>query len=230
MLVDKFLSRRNLQTNFGELDSFTLTSSVATLNDVDTAITQRAGGNADTLFVIDASDDDFGSRANFGRGHDHSNFEKGCPTSYEVFVRRLCNVAINKLNDSMSRDICLMGSINSSDLALRSEGMTASVDKERDVLIQCVKIHHQRLTNIMARVFMDNHSRAKGLYLVNGDHSHMLSAIAAVKFGLGVRPIVVYIDIHADSRPTSDGPHSGTWCSEAFENGWIEQVCGRVLL
>ena len=32
-----------------------------------------------------------------------------------------------------------------------------------------------------------------------------------------VRPIVVSVDLHSDARPTQDGPHSGTWCSEVSE-------------
>jgi arginase family enzyme len=80
------------------------------------------------------------------------------------------------------------------------------------------------LTDIVTRVFKYNHEKARGLYLVNGDHNHMLSAIAGVFAGTGKIPIVVYIDLHADSRPVEDGPHSGTWCAEAFSNHWIESA------
>lgn len=82
------------------------------------------------------------------------------------------------------------------------------------------------------------------MYLVNGDHNHMASAIEGVIAGHSgtyssnttptptttpttTRPTpvaVVYVDLHADSRPVEDGPHSGTWCSEALAKQQIEKV------
>lgn len=222
-----------MQTNIGEQDSFALDildhgSTSTTLQDITDGVVRRGSSTPTTspIFIVDASEDDFGSRANFGRGHIHSSFEQGCPTSYEVFIRRLSNVAMNKLNKDMAKNICLLGSVDSSDLTKRCQGLNPSIDSDRAELIACVKSQHQRLTDIIARAYTQNHVHTQGVYLVNGDHNHMLSAIAGVKFGLGgsASPVVVYIDIHADSRPVEDGPHSGTWCSEAFQYGWIEQV------
>jgi hypothetical protein len=231
--INQIISRRKMQTNIGEQDSFSLDmqqeeANSSTLQDITDAIVKRGLSTPTTspIFIVDASEDDFGSRANFGRGHDHSNFEKGCPTSYEVFIKRLSNVAMNKLNNDMAKNICLLGSVDSADLAKRTVGLNPSVEADRAELISCVKAQHQRLSDVIARAYTENHVHTQGVYLVNGDHNHMLSAIAGVKFGLGgnVSPVVVYIDIHADSRPVEDGPHSGTWCSEAFQYGWIEQV------
>lgn len=226
-MVDKFLVTRPMQVNLGELGSFVLRPTASEdcgcWGDFDRMVERRC--DSETIFVVDSSEDDFGSRANFGRGHVFSAFAAGCPTSYEVFVRRLANVAVNSLNEEMAHAVCLIGSIDSADLTEQCMGLHASQGQQpRAVLIDAVKEHHQRLTDVIGRVFLKGHSSAKGLYLVNGDHNHMLSAIAGVYIGTGVKPVVVYIDLHADSRPIEDGPHSGTWCSDAFANQWVEHA------
>jgi arginase family enzyme len=109
-------------------------------------------------------------------------------------------------------------------------GKRPSVPSERTVLIDSVTEHHRRLRNVIAQVFMNSsvegvhNGRRAAVYLVNGDHNHMTSAIEGVLVGTKQKPIVVYIDLHADSRPLEDGPHSGTWCSEAFANKWVDKV------
>jgi hypothetical protein len=228
------LALRAHQTNFGELPSFTLAIEYGQLTKdlLQEAISERVGCQdnndlSNPIFIVDSSEDDFGSRANFGRGHVESEFENGCLTSYEVFLRRLANVAVNKLNVDMAKDICVVGSIDSADLTNKCRGLRPQIPSERAILLNSVLEHHHRLSNVISSIYAANHStsslRGGRVYLVNGDHNHMLSAIAAV-YSSGVKPTVVYIDLHADSRPVQDGPHSGTWCSEAFEYGWIEQV------
>lgn len=228
-LVKRYLSRRPMQRNVGELDTFLLGEDTSVRDaeswaDLDRKIAVRA--DSSTIFVVDSSADDFGSRANYGRGHVMAEIQAGCLTSYEVFARRLMNVAINRLNEDMARSLCLVGSVDSADLSLRCLNLHASQGLEqREILIDAVKKHHQRLTDVLSRLFScHKRGQAKGVFLVNGDHNHMLSAIGGVYSGTGLKPVIVYVDLHADSRPVEDGPHSGTWCSEAFRNQWVQQA------
>lgn len=219
-----------MQINIGQLPSFAPSSTLSTLGDISRYIQTSPQVN---YFVVDSSEDDFGSRANFGRGHVHAEFQKGCLTSYEIFLKRLSNVAINSLNECFARNICVLGSIHSPDLTEACWNKSPAIDEERQILKAAVSSHHNRLSSVISQVYLSRSATILSyphVYLVNGDHNHMLSAIEGVARGFSVdgkvrlRPVVVYIDLHADSRPIEDGPHSGTWCSEAFANGWVEQV------
>ncbi len=35
--------------------------------------------------------------------------------------------------------------------------------------------------------------------------------------------VVIYLDIHSDCRDPKDGPHSGTWLSQAYESDFVEK-------
>lgn len=43
---------------------------------------------------------------------------------------------------------------------------------------------------------------------------------------------MIYLDVHSDARMKEDGPHSGTWLTEAFSRGECEKayVIGLSLL
>jgi hypothetical protein len=235
-ILHKHLSTRDMQTNIGQLPSFIPSSPLSTLKDLSSFIQSSPS----KYFVIDSSEDDFGSRANFGRGHVHSEFQNGCLTSYEIFFKRLANIAINPLNESFAHSICVLGTIHSPDLTESCWNKTPALKEDRNLLKSAVLSHHQRLSSAITQIYLSSSSSPR-VYLVNGDHNHMLSAIQGVSSALSqknshssnsvapVRPVVIYVDLHADSRPIDDGPHSGTWCSEAFANGWIEQVTSSSL-
>jgi hypothetical protein len=235
-LLQKHLSPRDMQTNIGQLPSFIPSSPLPTLHDLSTFLQSSPA----KYFIIDSSEDDFGSRANFGRGHVHTEFQNGCLTSYEIFFKRLSNIAINSLNESFARSICVLGTIHSPDLTESCWNKSPALKEDRDLLKSAVLSHHHRLSSVISQIYLSSSSQPPAttsspssiprVYLVNGDHNHMLSAIQGVTSAFSqrntepIRPVVIYIDLHADSRPIEDGPHSGTWCSEAFANGWIEQV------
>lgn len=219
-----------MQTNFGQLPSFLPSSSLTTLGDISDFVKKSPQLSC---FIVDSSEDDFGSRANFGRGHVHEEFRKGCITSYEIFFKRLSNVALNSLNESFAKNICVLGTIHSPDLTEACWNKSPAIEEERKVLKSAVLSHHNRLSSVISQIYLSRSAKVSSypsVYLVNGDHNHMLSAIEGVARGFSndgkvhIRPVVIYIDLHADSRPIEDGPHSGTWCSEAFANGWVEQV------
>lgn len=141
-LVDRYLSPRDLQTCIGQTPGFALNlapsnsdsssgSSGNTFEALAAAVRQReadaittststgARGSGGVLYVVDSSEDDFGSRANFGRGHDVKALAQGCPSSYESFARRLMNTAVNAYNAALAADVCVVGSIDSADLTAK---------------------------------------------------------------------------------------------------------------
>jgi hypothetical protein len=123
--VESLLSRRALQKNIGERESFTPSAhskEEISLGVVASAVRDRMliqPSHLPAVFVVDSSEDDFGSRANFGRGHDAKELANGCPTSYDVFLRRISNVAMNRLNEPLAQSVCVLGSIDSADLTAK---------------------------------------------------------------------------------------------------------------
>lgn len=245
--VNKYLSRRKLQTNIGELTTFSLRhESNISLNGIKDYIQLRSSEEFDdksTIFVLDVCNGDFGSRANFGRGNNEKILcEDWCLTSFNIFLRRLMNIAVSDINESFAKNICVLGSINLSDQTQRCKNLDPSIERERNILIDSVKIQHERAMNIVELVYRNDPDNK--LYYINGDHNHMTAIVEGfVKAQLpshaaststfplspaalrGVaRPVVVYIDLHADCRPVEDGPHSGTWVGDISERGLVDGV------
>jgi arginase family enzyme len=55
------------------------------------------------------------------------------------------------------------------------------------------------------------------LYYINGDHNNMANVISGYHEATGTKPIVINLDFHSDARLSKDGPHSGTWLSDAYQ-------------
>lgn len=72
----------------------------------------------------------------------------------------------------------------------------------------------RRASEIVKTIFDTGATR---LYYINGDHNNMGYVINGFYQSTGIKPIVIYLDFHSDARPTEDGPHSGTWVTEAYE-------------
>ena len=97
--VSQHLAPRALQDNAGARPTFACATELKSLLDVEAFARSTAESTkAPSLFVLDAGDDDFGSRANFGRGHNHDALESGCPTSFDMFLKRATNIAISDIN------------------------------------------------------------------------------------------------------------------------------------
>jgi len=62
-----------------------------------------------------------------------------------------------------------------------------------------------------------------GVICLNGDNNNTFSLIASVNRVLGKKVVLIYLDIHSDCRDPEDGPHSGTWVSQAYMNNLIEK-------
>ena len=255
---------RALQTNFCEQSTFCSPAPLTSMDEVADYVTKRSGvgggssssssssnsssssssgdvsgsgsGSAkeDVVYVLDMGESDFGSRANFGRGHDHSALAAGCATSYDTFLGRMANAACNKLNQALADAVCVLGSVDCSDLSAKCLGLCASDPASRAELITAVQEVQRRSAAIVQTVYGAAVAAAatgtcvRGslpkFYLVNGDHDHMTTAVGGLYAGTGLKPVVVYVDIHADSRPPEDGPHSGTWCCEIHDNEWVDSV------
>ena len=54
------------------------------------------------------------------------------------------------------------------------------------------------------------------LFYINGDHNNMANVISGYFEATSVKPIVINLDFHSDARLSHDGPHSGTWLSDAY--------------
>jgi arginase family enzyme len=55
------------------------------------------------------------------------------------------------------------------------------------------------------------------MYHINGDHNNMANVISGWHQGKGgAKPVVINLDFHSDARKSEDGPHSGTWLSDAY--------------
>ena len=117
--VSNFLNARALQTQFCQLPSFCPPSTLATLADVERYVSAQ---NKDNVYVVDLGESDFGSRANFGRGHDHDALAAGCPTSFDSFLSRMGNSPVNDLNAVLAESLCVLGSVDCQDLTLRCKG------------------------------------------------------------------------------------------------------------
>ena len=158
--------------------------------------------------MLDASQDDIGARANFGRGNPTPNN----PSAYDQFLQKFANFQVNRHTKNVLESCLILGSVDIKDLLNKCEGKNPYKDKDRQILINAVNEHYQRSKAIVKSVF---ESGAR-LFYMNGDHNNMAQIVGGFYEAKKVKPVVVYLDFHSDARPMQDGPHSGTWMSEIF--------------
>jgi orotidine-5'-phosphate decarboxylase len=46
-------------------------------------------------------------------------------------------------------------------------------------------------------------------------------SISGFYLATGLKPVVINLDFHSDARLSLDGPHSGTWLSDAYQRGEV---------
>ena len=122
--------------------------------------------------------------------------ERGCPTSYEVFLRRLCNIAVNKLNKSFSDAIFVLGSIDARDLTEACKDAKCTIPSDRALLINAVREQHRRATEVLVAASLP----VNKFYVINGDHNHMTSVVEAVARSTSKRVNVIYLDLSKMAR------------------------------
>ena len=118
--VSKFLNARPLQDAFGEQPSFYPPSELFTLASIEQYVSAQ---KKNSVYIVDLGESDFGSRANFGRGHNHEAFTAGCPTSFDSLLSRLVNIPCNELNTALADSLCVLGSVDCQDLTSRCKGL-----------------------------------------------------------------------------------------------------------
>lgn len=183
------------------------------LRDLDGTLCFLSNGKAPVISVLDASQDDIGARANFGRGNPPDG-----ETAYDQFLSKWANIQVNRYNNAALKSCLVVGQVEISDLLEKCKGLSPSNPKERAVLIECVHEQYKRAKKIVKVTLQMKH---RYLYYINGDHNNMANIISGFYEVRKVKPVVINLDFHSDARRSDDGPHSGTWLSDAYKRGEV---------
>lgn len=62
------------------------------------------------------------------------------------------------------------------------------------------------------------------MFYINGDHNNMANIISGWNQAKSQKPIVINLDFHSDARKSEDGPHSGTWLSDAYQREEVQHT------
>lgn len=208
---------REGETRFGQLVGQFPTAE-KTLNSpeaVGNYVSDIVSAQPKTLFTLDASQDDFGARANLGRGNTHAS----APTAWDAFLDKFANIPINRDNTMLLNRIHLLGSLNLTDLT--SVEANSSTPNQAE-LCQQVEAVHKRAADMVKSIFTA--APNSQLAYLNGDHNNMRALVTGFHQATGTKPVVVYLDLHADCRPETPGPHSGNWHTALQEAGLIEHA------
>ncbi|TNV78058.1 hypothetical protein FGO68_gene13356 [Halteria grandinella] len=172
------------------------------------------------ISVLDASQDDLGARANFGRGN-----PSHLPTAYDEFLKKVSNFQVNRHNKEALESLYLMGQVDIMDLLKECNELDPTKAEERGRMIECVDEHYQRAAKIVECCMIEgNVGKGGHLYYINGDHNNMASVVTGVYRARGVKPLVINLDFHSDARLSIDGPHSGTWLSDGYARNEIQHT------
>ncbi len=170
--------------------------------------------NSETLFsVLDLSQDDIGSRANFGKGN------SGSLSPFKCFLEKLSNHPVNSFNSNYINSLLLLGSLDLNDLAIGCKNKNPYVEEERKFLISAVQEIDRRTQKVCDTVF----NSGSNLICLNGDNNNTFSVIESLKKAYNKKVVLIYLDIHSDCRDINDGPHSGTWVSQSYEKDLVEK-------
>ena len=84
--------------------------------------------------------------------------------------------------------------------------------------------HYTRATEIVESMFKQGDEMR--MFYMNGDHNNMASVISGWYQGKQgeKKPIVINLDFHSDARKSEDGPHSGTWLTDAYQRQEVEHT------
>ncbi|MGB0165714.1 MAG: formimidoylglutamase [Luteibaculum sp.] len=150
-------------------------------------------------FVLLGVLEDFGPRANLGRG--------GATSFFPEFLKKFCNMQHNKY--LQGNDLAILGQIKPVDLEV-----TESVD----VLREQVSRLDKQLCEILVPIF----KARKTPIFVGGGHNNSYPLIKSFSKALNAPVQCLNIDAHADFR-NLEGRHSGNGFSYAFKEGYLKQ-------
>ncbi len=210
---------RDDELRFGELvDNFpSIHDSLSDQQGLITYLNKLKKRGHSICFTLDASQDDFGARANFGRG----NLRHTMGSAWDEFLSRFANVPVNPHNEAFLKRVILLGSLDLSDLHESSYQLHASNPNEQKQLTNHVSVINDRAQTIVRTLF--EHHPSSQLAYFNGDHNNMTSIISGFYQATHQQPILIYLDLHADCRPNRPGPHSGNWHTQLQEQALIKK-------
>jgi arginase family enzyme len=210
-----YTKERNNQTQIGQLPNlFIKSENSISAKDISEHLKAKKNDNEKVFAILDLSQDDIGSRANFGKGHSSPNY------SIIPFLEKLSNHPVNKLNINYINSILLLGSLDLSDLISQCENLDVNVKENRDILINSVGEVDRRTQQVCDKILQSGSQ----IICLNGDNNNTFSLIASVEKAFKKKVVLIYLDLHSDCRDTNDGPHSGTWVTQAYENGLVEKA------
>jgi len=209
-----YTKERKNQTQIGELRNLFIKSEKPITTKIIGQAIKSKKLTTDNLFtLIDLSQDDIGSRANFGKGH------LGNVYAFKSFLEKLSNHPYNKLNSIYINSLLLVGSLDLTDLISKCQNKNPYIPEQRKVLISSVNEIDERTQAVCKEIY----ESGSNLICLNGDNNITYSLIASLYKSFNKKVILIYLDIHSDCRDPDDGPHSGTWVSQAYENNFIEK-------
>jgi len=179
-------------------------------------------------YVFFGGDNDIGSRANWGRGKPSWDEARklGCnsdvKTADDQTLNQLANTAFNKKNEMFLRSLAVLGCLDISTTKKLLKGFSPENPDQQEALCQAVRKVHVLSSQIVQDVFRSD-PLARLSYL-NGDHDSMCPIVEGFYNATGQKPIVIYVDLHGDSRSLDQGPHSGNWCTHIHEQGWLKKA------
>lgn len=209
-----YTKERNNQTQIGESQNLFIKSDKSTtIEELKEELNLKIKNSNNIYALVDLSQDDIGSRANFGKGH-------SSPLSpFKAFLEKLSNHPLNKLNSQYINSLFLVGSLDLTDLICQCKNKNPNIPEERKILISAVQEIDKRTQVICDTIF----ESGSNVICLNGDNNNTLSLIGSVKKAYNKKVILIYLDVHSDCRDPYDGPHSGTWVTQAYKNDWIEK-------
>ena len=172
------------------------------LGQVVSAISPEQWANEDELpfkFVIVGVEEDFGVRANYGRG--------GAQESYQAFLSYFCNLQTNRFFPSSQ--VAVLGAVvATSKIPHEQTDLLRSATASNDIVIQ----------GIVQRIIQ------KGAIpiVIGGGHNNAYGCLSGASLVKGMPIHCLNIDAHTDLRNT-EGRHSGNGFTYAMEEGYLGQ-------
>ena len=170
------------------------------LGEVISAVSPKQWANEDELpfkFVVVGIEEDFGVRANYGRG--------GAEESYQAFLSYFCNLQTNRFFPSSQ--VAVLGAVVA----------TSKIpDDQTDLLRSATALNDLVIQEIVQRIIQ------KGAIpiVIGGGHNNAYGCLSGVSLAKGLPINCLNIDAHTDLRDT-EGRHSGNGFTYAMKKGYL---------
>lgn len=172
------------------------------LGEVISAVSPKQWANEDELpfkFVLVGIEEDFGVRANYGRG--------GAQESYQAFLSYFCNLQTNRFFPYSQ--VAVLGAVVA----------TSKIpDDQTDLLRSATALNDLVIQEIVQRIIQ------KGAIpiVIGGGHNNAYGCLSGVSLAKGLPINCLNIDAHTDLRDV-EGRHSGNGFTYAMKEGYLGQ-------